>query len=53
LAGSLSVSLPLLKVGVLGCVAVDVAPPYQKDLEGISSVCLHPGFSGRISKVAP
>jgi hypothetical protein len=42
--GTVSVSLLLLKVGILGCVAMDVAPPYWTVLGVISSRCLSPGF---------
>jgi hypothetical protein len=37
-------TLSLLKVGMLGCVTVDLSPPYQTALWGISSGCLNPGF---------
>jgi hypothetical protein len=40
LTGALSVSLSLFKAGMLGYVAMDVAPPYQILLEGVGSVCL-------------
>jgi hypothetical protein len=39
------VSLPLLNVGMLDCMAMDVAPPYQTALGGIHSGCLSPGCS--------
>jgi hypothetical protein len=55
------VSLSLLKVGMLGCVAMDVAPPYGTVLGEINSGCLIPGFPwwdglsgvGRLSEVLP
>jgi hypothetical protein len=34
LTGAFPVSLPLLQVGMLGCVAMDVASPYQTPLGG-------------------
>jgi hypothetical protein len=59
--GDFSESLPLLEVDVLGCVAMDVAPPYLTALAGIDSMYLSPGFpwwdgpssAGRFSKVVP
>jgi hypothetical protein len=39
------VSLPLLNVGILGSVTMDVAPPYQAALKGISFECLSPNSS--------
>jgi hypothetical protein len=39
-----SLFLPLLKVAMLGCVAMDFAPPYQTALRGIISGYLSPGF---------
>jgi hypothetical protein len=45
LTEALSVSLSLLKVGMLDCVAMDVAPSYWTSLRGVGSGCLSPGFS--------
>jgi hypothetical protein len=39
-----SVYLSLLIVAMLGCVAMDFAPPYQTALRGIISGYLSPGF---------
>jgi hypothetical protein len=44
LTGAFSVSLFLLKVGMLGCVAMDIASPYWTVLWGIGSRCLSPVF---------
>jgi hypothetical protein len=38
------VTLPLLKVGVLGCVAMGVAPPYRTVWQGFGSEGSRPGF---------
>jgi hypothetical protein len=39
LTGVFSVSLSLLKVGMLGCVAMDIASHYQIALEGVTKGC--------------
>jgi hypothetical protein len=58
-AGAFSVSLPFLKVGVLGCVAMDVDPSYQTALGGIGSgclsaiFCLGPFGTGGFSEMVP
>jgi hypothetical protein len=44
LSEAFSVSLSLLKIGMLGCVAVSVAPPYQTALGGIGSGFLSSSF---------
>jgi hypothetical protein len=40
----LTKALSLLKVGMLDCMAMIVALPYQTALEGLRSWCLSPGF---------
>jgi hypothetical protein len=58
LTGAFSVSLPLIKVVILGCVAMGIPPPYQTAFGGICSGCFSSGFpwcdqqsgAGRFSK---
>jgi hypothetical protein len=61
LTGSFSISLSFLKVGMLACLVMDVAPLCQIALGGVSSGWLSPVFpwydgpsgAGRISEVLP
>jgi hypothetical protein len=46
LTGPLSASLALLKVGMLGYVAVNVVSPYQAALEGLGLGFVNSGFFG-------
>jgi hypothetical protein len=50
--GSLTKTLSLLKVCMLGCMAIDVAPPYQMALGGISSGCLSLGFHSGMDPIS-
>jgi hypothetical protein len=43
-AGALTKTLSFLKVGMLGCMAMDIVPPYGTAFGGISYGCLSLGF---------